>query len=364
MEAKSGGLSALRFCRITNMRRTSSRQIRRDLVLENDLYTSAKAFEFPVVTIAGANVADSLSNNASAIVTEKNRLDTLIDSGSALDTISELQAAWEGGDSSLSTAVDTLVATATTDRAAIRTEFQSADASATTDRALVRTEFATVVDALKPVLVYYVDAGRTDSYTETGSFQSPFRSLVTAMGRGEGTPKLLEDSSTDHVIFKLAPGDYTGVSITKASQNQTVEIHGSGSAVTNIQASAAWDATAGNVLFLRKFTAIRIKDCAIRYGAYGCYLREISSVELSNCRFYNLGSSGSYHGFDVSKADQATYWAARGTGRTQVGRGGDAPQDGFGNCDIQLHSRERAARLPFAGYFQGTCERLFRDFLL
>ena len=226
----------------------------------NNLYTSAKPFEFPAVTIAGANVADSLSNNASAIVTEKNRLDTLIDSGSALDTISELQAAWEGGDSSLSTAVDTLVATdasATTDRAAIRTEFQSADASATTDRALVRTEFATVVDALKPVLVYYVDAGRTDSYTETGSFQSPFKSLVTAMGRG--APKLLEDSSTDHVIFKLAPGDYTGVSITKASQNQTVEIHGSGSSVTNIQASAAWDATAGNVLFLRKFTAIRIR---------------------------------------------------------------------------------------------------------
>ena len=133
------------------------------------------------------------------------------------------------------------------------------------------------------------------------------------MGRGTGTPELLEDSSTDHVIFKLAPGDYTGVSITKATQNQTVEIHGSGSGVTNIQASAAWDATAGNVLYLRRFTSIKIKDCAVRFGAYGLYLRDVSSVELSNCRFYNLGSSGSYHDFDVSKADQATYWAARGT---------------------------------------------------
>jgi len=282
------------------MRRTSSRQIRRDLVLENDLYTSAKAFEFPVVSIAGANVADSLATNASAIVTEKNRLDTLIDSGSTLDTISELKSAWEGGDSSLSTAVDALVATATADRAAIRTE----------------------VGTLKPVRIFYVDAGRSDSYTETGSFQSPFKSLVTAMGRGSGTPQLLEDSSTDHVIFKLAPGDYTGVSITKATQNQTVEIHGSGSAVTNIQASAAWDATAGNVLFLQRFTAIRIKDCAVRYGAYGCYLRDVSSVELSNCRFYNLGSSGSYHGFDVSKADQATYWAARGTAGAHRSDGG------------------------------------------
>ena len=282
------------------MRRTSSRQIRRDLVLENDLYTSSTPFEFPAVTIAGANVATDLATNASAIATEKSRLDTLIDSGSTLDTISELKSAWEGGDSSLSTAVDALVATATADRAAIRAE----------------------VVALKPVRVYYVDAGRSDSYTETGSFQSPFKSLVTAMGRGTGTPELLEDSSTDHVIFKLAPGDYTGVSITKASQNQTIEIHGSGSAVTNIQASAAWDATAGNVLYLRRFTAIRIKDCAVRFGAYGLYLRDVSSVELSNCRFYNLGSSGSFHGFDVSKADQATYWAARGTAGAHRSDGG------------------------------------------
>ena len=94
------------------------------------------------------------------------------------------------------------------------------------------------------------------------------------------------------MIFKLAPGDYTGVSITKATQNQTVEIHGSGSGVTNIQASAAWDATAGNVLYLRRFTSIKIKDCAVRFGAYGLYLRDVSSVELSNCRFYNLGLPG------------------------------------------------------------------------
>ena len=117
------------------MRRTSSRQIRRDLVLENDLYTSSTPFEFPAVTIAGANVATDLATNASAIATEKSRLDTLIDSGSTLDTISELKSAWEGGDSSLSTAVDALVATATADRAAIRAE----------------------VVALKPVRIFYVE---------------------------------------------------------------------------------------------------------------------------------------------------------------------------------------------------------------
>ena len=80
-------------------------------------------------------------------------------------------------------------------------------ATATADRAAIRAE----VVALKPVRVYYVDAGRSDSTRKRGV---SFKSLVTAMGRGTGTPELLEDSSTDHVIFKLAPGDYTGVSTT------------------------------------------------------------------------------------------------------------------------------------------------------
>ena len=95
------------------------------------------------------------------------------------------------------------------------------------------------------------------------------------MGRGAGTPQLLEDSSTDTVVFKLAPGDYTGsISITKATQNQIVEIHGSGAGVTNIQSTASWDATAGNVLYLRKFSRLVVKDCTIRNGAYGCYFRD------------------------------------------------------------------------------------------
>ena len=300
------------------MRRTSGRQIRRDLILENDVYTSSKAFEFPTVTIAGSNVATDLAANASAIATEKTRLDTLIDSGTTLDTISELKSAWEGADSSLSTAVDALVATATADRAAIRTE----------------------VGALKPVRVYYVDAGRSDSYTETGSFQSPFKSLVTAMGRGEGTPQLLEDSSTDHVIFKLAPGDYTGVSIEKATQNQTVEIHGSGSGVTNIQASAAWDATAGNVLYLRRFTSIKIKDCAVRFGAYGLYLRDASSVELSNCLFPIWVLPGPSTASTSQKRTRLpTGQHAERLVRTGRMGGGNAPSVGRGNSDIGLHSR-------------------------
>ena len=299
------------------MERVGKNKLRRKLSFANNIFTCSKGWAFPTVAIDGADVATSLATNATAITTNNNRLDTLIDSGSTLDTISELKTAWESGDGTLNTAIGSLTTAAAADRQNIRNEFAATDTAINATLATARTDIL----ELKPVRIYYVDAGRSDSYTETGSFKSPFKSLVTAMGTGSG--ELLEDSSTDHVIFKLAPGDYTGaISITKAAPNQTVEIHGSGSAVTNIQASAAWDATAGNVLYLRKFTTVRIKDCAVRFGAYGCYFREVPNVEIANCRFYNLGSSGSYHEFTVSKADQATYWAARETAGAHRSDGG------------------------------------------
>ena len=299
------------------MQRVGKNKLRRKLSFANNIFTCKKGWEFPTVSIDGADVATSLTTNATAITTNNNRLNTLIDSGTTLDTITELKTAWESGDGTLNTAIGALTTTAAADRQTIRNEFAATDTAINATLATARTDIL----ELKPVRIYYVDAGRSDSYTETGSLKSPFKSLVTAMGTGTG--ELLEDSSTDHVIFKLAPGDYTGaISITKASINQTVEIHGSGSAVTNIQASAAWDATAGNVLYLRKFATVRIRDCAVRFGAYGCYFREVPSVEIVNCRFYNLGSSGTYHAFTVSKTDQATYWAARGTAGAHRSDGG------------------------------------------
>ena len=77
--------------------RRHDRQFFRDLSRTDNVYTSARTWEFPVVTIAGSNVATDLATNTAAITTEKNRLDTLIDSGTTLDTISELKTAWEGG---------------------------------------------------------------------------------------------------------------------------------------------------------------------------------------------------------------------------------------------------------------------------
>ena len=40
------------------------------------------------------DIASQITANASQSITNHNRLNTLIDSGTALDTISELQAAW------------------------------------------------------------------------------------------------------------------------------------------------------------------------------------------------------------------------------------------------------------------------------
>ena len=66
----------------------------------------------------------------------------------------------------------------------------------------------------------YVDSARSgESYVEDGSEVSPYRSLNTAVAAR------LEDSDTDTVIFKLAPGDYVGtISIDKATANQKFEI--------------------------------------------------------------------------------------------------------------------------------------------
>ena len=195
------------------MQRVGRNRLRKDLSLSNNVYTCSKGFAFPTVSIGGADVATSLATNAAAITTNNNRLDTLIDSGSTLDTISELKAAWESGDGTLNTAIGSLTTAAAADRQNIRNEFAATDTAINATLATARTDIL----ELKPVRIYYVDAGRSDFYTETGSFKSPFKSLVTAM-----TGDLLEDSSTDHVIFKLAPGDYTGaISITKAAPNQT-----------------------------------------------------------------------------------------------------------------------------------------------
>jgi hypothetical protein len=115
----------------------------------------------------------------------------------------------------------------------------------------------------------YIDVGRAaESYTETGSVVTPYRSLSGAMAAK------LTDASTDTVIFQLAPGDYVGtISIDQPVANQGFEIRGSGCDNTRIMGSAAWDATVSNVFYLRRFTSLVVKDCCIMHGAYGNLLQ-------------------------------------------------------------------------------------------
>ena len=74
----------------------------------------------------------SIVANTSAISSEKNRLDILLDSGTALDSVSELLAAWTSADSSVTDTVNLLINSATSDRALIRSEVATADNSVTT----------------------------------------------------------------------------------------------------------------------------------------------------------------------------------------------------------------------------------------
>ena len=105
------------------MQSIRSRQLTSQLAYDGDAFIAAKPWRFPNLTlIDGFNVSTqftqlnggiSTANNAAAIlggivasntasiITNANRVSTIIDSGDTLDTISELKAAWEGGDSTL-----------------------------------------------------------------------------------------------------------------------------------------------------------------------------------------------------------------------------------------------------------------------
>ena len=96
------------------MQRLNIRQFQRDTVYDGtaQTFTTAKPWVFPAqTTVAGYNVGDEFeyleegliqagatSVALGLVVTgNTNRMNTIIDSGDTLDTISELKAAWEGG---------------------------------------------------------------------------------------------------------------------------------------------------------------------------------------------------------------------------------------------------------------------------
>ena len=96
----------------------------------------------------------------------------------------------------------------------------------------------------------FVDSNRSsETYTETGSEVAPYLYHPQS-----------QRNSQDLVVFKLAPGTYTGtISRDKNTANQSFEIHGSGSLNTVIRGSTSWDATTSHVLYFRDFLSITIK---------------------------------------------------------------------------------------------------------
>ena len=164
----------------------------------------------------------------------------------------------------------------------------------------------------------YVDAARSEeTYTETGSEVAPYRTLSAAV-----TAKLA-DSETDPVVIKLRPGNYVGtISRDKQSANQMFEIRGSGADNTHILGSSGWDATTSSVLYFRDFISIKISDVSINNGAYGIYIRGTNLVEVENCQFAYLGSSGANHEFTRTQSQMAADWATQGQVGSNRSNGG------------------------------------------
>ncbi len=77
----------------------------------------------------GTDVQTQIDTTNTNVTANTTKLTTLLDSGAALDAISELKAAWETDDGSLQSTIDLLATSATTDRALVRAEFATADAA-------------------------------------------------------------------------------------------------------------------------------------------------------------------------------------------------------------------------------------------
>jgi len=153
--------------------------------------------------------------------------------------------------------------------------------------------------------VCFVDSKRTDSYTEDGGRDTPYKTLSGAM-------TLLGEGETDTIIFRLASGDYDGeISVSRSTSEQSFSIIGSGTEHTYIRGSSSWDATTGNVLFFKAFVSVTIRDCAIQNGAYGVYARLCDQVKIMNCTFLDLGSSGVGHELTRTQAELAAYWSTQ-----------------------------------------------------
>ena len=183
----------------------------------------------------------------------------------------------------------------------------------------------------------WVDASRSDTYSEDGSRSLPYKTLTAAMSAK------LQDGATESYVFRLLPGTYTGgVSIDHTAKTQSFKIEGSGRDVTFIESGSTFSTGKDtNVLYLRDFVSIEISDVTIRNGLYGFYPRSVDRVVCERVKFIHLGSDGTVNRHDqsASQAEQAAFWASASTSSGGACRIRDVGQLQMADCEVEYSLR-------------------------
>ncbi len=277
----------------------------------------------------------------------KTRLDLLIDSGTTLDTISEIKTAWEAADNVIAASAVSLDTNQTVSGTKTFTSAIVGQVSDISNHSLDSVSDGTSFKKISAIektklsqldneTYIYCDSTRSDAYTADGSRAKPYKTLKAAL---EGA---LIESNTGNNIFCLAPGYYDGtVSITRSSQNTNVKIVGAGMDSTIVRGSSSWSSSTGNILFLRKFNDIEVRDLTFEFGAYGFYPRECRTIVLDHVRFRHCGSSANSDNFDFTKTktEHGAIWSGSETSDGGAARIRECEGVFISNCELFENAR-------------------------
>tara|TARA_Y100001973_G_scaffold105415_1_gene178471 strand:+ start:553 stop:3936 length:3384 start_codon:yes stop_codon:yes gene_type:complete len=161
----------------------------------------------------------------------------------------------------------------------------------------------------KPVLatghdnIIFLDANRSDTYTEDGSYQFPYKTFTSAWSALD---------TTKDTLFYFNAGSYA-VSLTDATaMNKKLSFIGqSKESVILSPSNIATDC----FKLTDKTGGLFFKDLTIQEAKYGIRIINGTKVSIDNVFFYKCGSTGVVANHDGSKSqsDQASVWASNAT---------------------------------------------------
>lgn len=161
----------------------------------------------------------------------------------------------------------------------------------------------------KPVLatghdnIIFLDANRSDTYTEDGSYQFPYKTFTSAWSALD---------TTKDTLFYFNAGSYA-VSLTDATaMNKKLSFIGqSKESVILSSSNIATDC----FKLTDKTGGLFFKDLTIQEAKYGVRIINGTKVSIDNVFFYKCGSTGVVANHDGSKnqSDQASVWASNAT---------------------------------------------------